>query len=166
VSCSTSSTLVNSKPIIEKRSFNLVEHQVHMIDTYISKIDTKAKATDIFNSEDLIIHGNERKITTDEFKKNIVLKNNSIVRVAYNNHLHNNFIKSKVFYYDKNELVCIKIKEVLPNLQNKSVEYKRTIYIEKNQPISDSDDSNSTVPSNTLVNNGLEYLKDEYSSMR
>ena len=165
MSCSTSSTLVKTAPINDEKTFNLVEQQVHMIDSYISKIDSKVKNNTDFTINDLVIHGNLRIITTDEFRKDVVLKNKSIVRVKYNNHLHNNFIKSNVFYYDKNELVCIKIQDILPNEHNKSTVYKRIIYIKDNYPILDSDTDNLENPINDLVHKGLEYLKDEYSSL-
>ena len=112
ISCKTSSPVVKSeiqKNQNEAASFNLVEHQMHLIDSYISKIDTKANDNKPIDMDELVIHNNVRKITANEFKKDVVLKNKDIVRVKYKNHLHNNFIKSSIFYYDKDELVCIKI---------------------------------------------------------
>ena len=151
-------------PQSENKSTSTIEHHIQLIDTYVSKIDSNSK-NKIETNSNLLIHGNVRKMATDEFKKNITFKNKSIVRVEYNNHLHNNFIKTNSFYYDKNELVCIKIKDFLPNEHNKSAVYKRTIYIKDNQAIQDSDHSNVQNPINELVDRGMEYLKSEYSSL-
>lgn len=151
-------------PQSENKSTSSIEHHIQLIDTYVSKIDSKSN-NKIETNNNLLIHGNVRKMATDEFKKNITFKNKSIVRVEYNNHLHNNFIKTNSFYYDKNELVCIKIKDFLPNEHNKSAVYKRTIYIKDNQAIQDSDHSNVQNPINELVDRGMEYLKSEYSSL-
>tara|TARA_R110001583_G_scaffold100043_2_gene245666 strand:+ start:15630 stop:16064 length:435 start_codon:yes stop_codon:yes gene_type:complete len=139
--------------------------RVHFIDSYISAIDFKAKDSNDLNVDQLKIKGDKRIIATNESEKNIVLKNKAIVRVKYKNHLYNNFIKSKIFYYNKNELVCIKIQEILPNQLNKGTLYKRTIYLQNNKPIADSDISNLTIPSSDLVNLGLQQLKNEYLSL-
>ena len=139
-----------------------VIHKVQFINSYISKIDVKADDSDILNSDKLVIDGDNRIITTDEFKKDIILKNNSIVRVKYKDHLHNNFIKSKIFYYDNNELVCIKIHKILPNNLNEATLYQRTIYIHNQKAISDTDYSDLTDTPDDLVALGQENLKNEY----
>jgi len=141
------------------------KQRIDFIESYISKIDFKAKDNLTLDISSLNINGAKRIITTDESDKNIVIKNNSIVRVRYKNHLHNNFIKSKVFYYDNDELVCIKLIDLLPNELNVVGLRQRTIYIHDNKPISDSDLLSSTDASNELVALGQEYLKNEYSSL-
>ena len=143
----------NSEDVVQK---------VQFINSYISKIDFKADDSDILNSNRLIIDGDNRIITTDEFKKDIILKNNSIVRVKYKDHLHNNFIKSKIFYYDNNELVCIKIHKILPNNLNEATLYQRTIYVHNQKAISDTDYSDLTDTPDDLVTLGQENLKNEY----
>lgn len=139
-----------------------VIQKVQFINSYISKIDFKSGDTDIVNSDMLIINGNQRIITTDEFKKDILLKNNAIVRVKYKNHLYNNFIKSKIFYYNNNELVCIKIHKITPNNLSEATLYQRTIYVHNQKAISDTDNSDLTDTSNELVALGQENLKNEY----
>lgn len=141
------------------------KQRIDFIQSYISKIDFKAKDNLTLDISSLIINGDKRIITTDESDKSVVYKNNSIVRVRYKNHLHNNFIKSKVFYYDNDELVCIKLIDILPNELNEVGLSQRTIYIHDNKPISDSDLLSSTDASNELVALGQEFLKNEYQSL-
>ncbi|MBN4082999.1 hypothetical protein JYT50_01290 [bacterium AH-315-A23] len=149
----------------EKKSSQNIEQQIHIIKSYISRIDSKINADTKLDLDELLIHGDTNKITADEFKMNVVLRNNSIVRVKYNNHLHHNFIKSKIFYYLKNELVCIRIQEILPNQHNKGALYQRTIYLKNNKPIADSDELDTNYTANDLVNLGYENLKIEYSTL-
>lgn len=141
------------------------KQRIDFIQSYISKIDFKAKDNLTLDISSLIINDDKRIITTDESDKSVVYKNNSIVRVRYKNHLHNNFIKSKVFYYDNDELVCIKLIDILPNELNEVGLSQRTIYIHDNKPISDSDLLSSTDASNELVALGQEFLKNEYQSL-
>jgi len=141
------------------------KQRIDFIESYISKIDFKAKDNLTLDIGSLNINGDKRIITTDESDKSVVYKNNSIVRVRYKNHLHNNFIKSKVFYYDNDELVCIKLIDILPNELNEVGMHQRTIYIHDNKPISDTDLSSSIHTSDDLVVLGQEYLKNEYSSL-
>jgi hypothetical protein len=167
VSCNSTSSLTK---IIEnkKSTTSFLDQKVDIIDSYISKIDFKANDLEKFNIEELdelVINCNKRIITTDESDKNIVLKNKSIVRVKYKDHLYNNFIKSKVFYYDNDDLICIKIYEILPNNFNKATLYQRTIYVYNNLPISDSDESNQANSAQHFVTLGHEYLKNEYLSL-
>lgn len=171
VSCNSTSSFTEIKPaLIENKNSTspFVGQKMDVIDSYISKIDFKANDFDKFNIEELdelVIQGNKRIITTNESDKNIVLKDKSIVRVKYKDHLHNNFIKSKVFYYDNDDLICIKVFEILPNNINKATLYQRTIYIYNNQPISDSDELNQANSAQQLVTLGHEYLKKEYLSL-
>ena len=164
---STFSIIENHIDIVktEKRITQNIEQQIHSINSYISRIDSKIKDDPKLEITDLSIHGNERRITTDVFKKNVIIRNNSIVRVKYNNHLHHNFIKSKIFYYLKNELVCIKIQEILPTKQNNNALYNRTIYIKNNKPIADTDKFSANHSTDELVNLGYENLKIEYSAL-
>jgi len=141
------------------------KQRIEFIESYISKIDFKAKDNLSLDFSSLNINGDKRIITTDESDKSVVYKNNSIVRVRYKNHLHNNFIKSKVFYYDNDELVCIKLIDILPNEFNEVGLRQRIIYIHDNKPISDTDLSSSINTSDDLVALGQEYLKIEYSSL-
>lgn len=168
-SCSSTSTFVgvnnNALNGANGTTINFEKQKIAFINSYISNIDQKATNPENFDISQLEILGNERIITTNESKKDIVLKNQSIVRVQYKDHLYNNFIKSKVFYYDQDELVCIKIIEVLPDSFNKVGVYKRTIYIHDNLPISDSDLSKVADNSLDLVSMGQEYLINEYSSL-
>jgi len=139
---------------------------MHLIDSYISKIDTKANDTNPIDMNELVIHNNVRKITANEFNKDVVLKNKDIVRVKYKNHLHNNFIKSSIFYYDKDELVCIKIKEVIPNQFNKNTLYQRTIYLQNNKPLIDTDQENKKNSTDDLINRGINHLHNEYNTLK
>jgi len=168
-SCTSTSTLIgeNSNTIIktETSTSHFYKQRIDFIESYITKIDFKANDNLTLDINSLSINGDKRIITTDESDKNVVYKNNSIVRVKFKNHLHNNFIKSKVFYYDNDELVCIKLIDILPNELNEVGLRQRTIYIHDNKPISDSDILSSTDVSNELVALGQEYLKNEYQSL-
>jgi len=169
ISCKSSSPIVKtefSNNQNESTSFNLVEHQMHLIDSYISNIDLKAKDNNSIELDELVIHNNVRKITANEFNKDIVIKNKDIVRVKYKNHLHNNFIKSSIFYYDKNELVCIKIKQVIPNQHNKNTLYQRTIYLQDNKPLIDTDQENKKNSTIDLISQGMNHLQIEYDTLK
>jgi hypothetical protein len=171
VSCNSTSSFTEINPeLIENKesTSSFVGQKMNVIDSYISKIDFKANDFEKFNIEvldELVIQGNKRIITTNESDKNIVLKNKSIVRVKYKDHLHNNFIKSKVFYYDNDDLICIKVYEIMPNNFNKAALYQRTIYVYNDQPIADSDKLNQANSAQHLVTLGHEYLKNEYLSL-
>ncbi len=171
MSCNSTSsfTEINPAPNENRKSASsFVGQKMDFIDSYTSKIDFKANDSDKFNVEELdelVIKGDRRIISTNESDKNIVLKNKSIVRVKYKDHLHNNFIKSEVFYYDNDDLICIKIYEILPNNFNKATLYQRTIYVYNDMAISDSDESNKASSAQHLVALGHEYLKKEYLSL-
>lgn len=168
-SCNSASTITEINAAALNNSKNLksaiIEKRMDFIDSYISKIDFKANDINQFNVDELEIQGNKRIITSNKSEKNIVLKNKSIVRVKYKDHLANNFIKSKVFYYDNDALICIKIYEILPNEFNKATLYQRAIYFHDNLPISDSDELNQKNNTESLVFLAQEYLKNEYLSI-
>lgn len=171
ISCNSTSSFTEINPALienKKSTSSFVGQKMDFIDSYTSKIDFKANDFEKFNIEqldELVIQGDKRIITTNESDKNIVLKNKSIVRVKYKDHLYHNFIKSKVFYYDNNELICIKVYEIMPNDFNIATLYQRTIYVYNNQPISDSDELNQANSAQYLVTLGHEYLKNEYLSL-
>ncbi|PKP44880.1 MAG: hypothetical protein CVT95_10320 [Bacteroidetes bacterium HGW-Bacteroidetes-12] len=169
ISCNSTSTITEINPAIIHHGNNsksiIVENKKGFIDYYISKIDFKANDADNINIDELEIHGDKRIITSNESEKNIVLKNKSIVRLKYKDHLANNFIKSKVFYYNNDTLICIKIYEILPDEFNKATLYQRAIYFHNNQLISDSDELNQTNKTQSLVVLAQEYLKKEYLSL-
>lgn len=169
ISCNSTSTFTEVNPALPDNGHNskstIVEKRIDFIDSYISKIDFKANDSNNFNVDELVIHGDRRIITSNESEKNVVLKNKSIVRVKYKDHLANNFIKSKVFYYDSDALICIKIYEILPNEFNKPILYKRAIYFHNNLPISDSDELNQASKTESLVVLAQTSLKNEYLSL-
>lgn len=168
VSCNSTSLLTEINPATSENKISTLcftEERMDFIDSYISKIDFKANDSNQFNVDELEIHGDERIITSNESEKNIVFKKKSIVRVKFKDHLFNNFIKSKVFYYENDELIAIKICEILPNEFNKATLYIRTIYIHNALPISDSDEFNKVNDAQNLVTLGHEYLKNEYHSL-
>lgn len=170
VSCNSTAPLVEVGSVLNERNITAqnisIEEKIEFINSYITKIDFKANDTNNFNLSELIIQGDQRNITENESKKDILLKNNNIVRVKYYDHLYNNFIKSKIFYYNKNELVCIKVIEILPDQSNNVGVAQRTIYVVENQPISDTNvsgmiDEDSTI----LVALGQNSLKNEYNAL-
>jgi len=168
VSCSSTSSFTETNPdILENRSSTstFITQEIDFIDSFIAKIDFKANDSAILSVNELEIQGDQRIITTNESEKNIVLKNNLIVRVKHKDHLANNFIKSKIFYYDNDKLICIKLYEILPNEFNIATLYKRTIYFHNDLPISDSDESNQKNNTESLALLGREYLKNEYLSL-
>ncbi|MDT8418502.1 MAG: hypothetical protein RQ864_11910 [Lutibacter sp.] len=168
-SCSSISTIAEINPAILGKNniseLTMLKNRLNFIDSYISNIDFKANDFNHFNIDELVIQDDKRIITSNESEKNVVYKNKSIVRVKYKDHLVNNFIKSKVFYYDNDELICIKIYEILPNEFNIATLYKRTIYFHNDLPISDSDALNKTNNTQSLATLGREYLKNEYLSL-
>lgn len=169
ISCNTTSLLIGNNIDIENTEISSsinFNHKIQFIDSYITNIDFKTNDFTNISLNDLKINGSKRLITSDESEKKVILKNNSIVKVRYNDHLHNNFIKSKEFYYNNNALVCIKINNILPNNLNKNILHKRVIYIEDNKAILDSEKESDEISSNELVLLGLELLKEEYLSLQ
>jgi hypothetical protein len=167
VSCSSTSSFTETNPdILENKgsTSTFITQKIDFIDSYVSKIDIKANDSGMLSINELEIQGDKRIITTNESEKNIVLKNNFIVRVKYKDHLANNFIKSRIFYYDNDQLICIKFYEILPNEFNIATLYKRTVYFHNDLPISDSDESNQKNNTQSLSLLGHEYLKNEYIS--
>ncbi len=161
ISAQTNESLLNG----DLKSLKNISSNIHKINSYISHIDFKSNNNNAILKNELVINGNERIITANESMKDVVLKDQSIVKVKYKNHLHNNFIKSKIFYYQNDALVCIKIIESIPNRNNVASAYKRTIYVEDNLAIADSDETNLDNTSIELVNLGLVQLKNEYLSL-
>jgi len=151
------------KEEIATTNFN---HTIQFIDSYTSNIDYKTNDFHKNTVHDLKINSNKRIITTNESDKKVILNNKAIVKVRFNDHLHNNFIKCKEFYYSNDALVCIKVNNIIPNKLNKAGLYKRVIYVEDNKAILDSDEQDSDVSSNELVNLGVELLKVEYRSLK
>jgi len=143
-----------------------VHHRIQNIDYYTSNIDYKTKDFYQVTLDDLKINDNKRLITSNESDKKVILKNKAIVKVRYSDHLHNNFIKCKEFYYSNDALVCIKVNNIIPNKLNKAGAYKRVIYVEDNKAISDSDKQDSALSSNELVSLGVELLKEEYLNLQ
>ena len=143
-----------------------VTHRIQHIVSYTSNIDYKSNDFYKNTIDDLKINNNKRHITTNESDKKITLKNKAIVKVRYSDHLHNNFIKSREFYYSNDALVCIKVNNIIPNKLNKADLYKRVIYVEDNKAILDSDLQDSKLSSNTLVSLGVELLKAEYLNLK
>ena len=135
------------------------------LELYISYIDHNSNDITNFSADSLKIDGDKKIITKNESTKKVVLKNNAIVKVRYHEHLKNNLINSKEFYYDNNSLVCIKLNHISPNNLNQLILYQRVIYVEDEVLISDSDEFNSKLPSNELVSLGVDYLKNEYNSL-
>jgi hypothetical protein len=167
-SCSSTSSFTETNAdILENKSLtsNFITQKIDFIDSYVSKIDFKANDSGILNVNELEIQGNKRIITTNESEKNIVLKNDLIVRVKYKDHLANNFIKSSIYYYDNNQLICIKLYEILPNEFNEATLYKRTVYYHNDLPISDSDVMKPEHNTQSLALLGRQYLKKEYLSL-
>lgn len=157
---------MNENYIIKTETSHFNKQRIDFIESYTSKIDFKANDNLVLDINSLRIDGDKRIMNTNESDKNVVYKNNSIVRVKFKDHLHNNFIKSKVFYYDNDELVCIKLIDVLPNELNEVGLRERTIYIHDSKPISESEfSSTNDSPLNELVVMGQEYLKNEYQSL-
>jgi len=168
VSCNSTSSFTEINPAIlddKSSSYAFIMQRMDFIESYISKIDFNDNDSDKLNINELDLQGDKRIITTNQSEKNIVLRNNSIVRVKYKDHLANNFIKSQIFYYDNDKLICIKLYEILPNEFNIATLYKRTIYFHNDFPISDSDVLSQTNNTQTLAILGREYLKNEYLSL-
>lgn len=166
-SCKTSVSLAempNHFSNQKKMNTPILKDKVQNIESYISHIDHNSNDKSNFTTDNLKINGSKRIITENESTKKVILKNKEIVKVKYLEHLKNNFIKSKEFYYNNNSLVCIKLTQILPNKHNQSVLYQRVIYIDDEKLISDSDASNSNISSNDLVTLGVNYLKKEYNN--
>ena len=149
----------------EKRNANFFSERVQNIHSYISNIDYKSNDINNFTSDHLRIDGNKRNITENESTKKVILKNNAIVKVRYKEHLQNNLINSKEFYYNNDSLVYIKLNHISPNHLNQSVLYQRVIYVKDEKSIADSDEFNLELSSNELVSLGIDYLKEEYHNL-
>lgn len=168
VSCNSTSSLTDINPATSENIISascFTEQRMDFIDSYISKIDYKANDLNQLNVNELVILGDKRIITSNESEKNVVFKKKAIVRVKFKDHLYNNFIKSKVFYYENDELIAIKVCEILPNELNLATLYIRTIYIHNNLPISDSDEFNQINDAKNLVVQAGICLKNEYLSL-
>ena len=161
-SCNTISTAVSNG----NTNSNITEQRVNFINSYTSNIDFKSNDTIDYHVNDLKINGHNRIINTNESKKDVVLKNKSIVKVKLNDHLYHNFIKSKSFYYNNDQLVCVKLVEILPNQLNEPTLTKRTIYIHNNRVIADSSLSKLDTHPDEFVNLGKKYLKHEYQTLQ
>jgi hypothetical protein len=168
VSCNSTSSITdigNYYNKTEKFNSDFFTQKVQSINSYVSNVDSKSNDIVSFSANHLKIDGNKRNITENESIKKIILKNNSIVKVRYKEHLQNNLINSKEFYYNNDSLVCIKLNHISPNHLNQAILYQRVIYVKDKKTIADSDEFNSQITSNELVSIGLKSLKDEYHNL-
>jgi len=150
---------------VEETNFNTKnDSYVNFIDSYVSHINISSKDSDSFSEEELKSINISKGFKHNSNQKQVIYRNNEIVKVQYKEYLEHNFIKLKSFYYNQNHLICIKINELLPSKTNKVKKYQRTLYYHNNKLLLDSNQKDKKYNDKNLLNLGLEKLQKEYQT--
>lgn len=141
-----------------------IENYVNGIESFIHHINISTKDSDSISINELKFIKNSHNITINITDKNVTYRNRKIVKVKFRDYLENNFVKVKSFYYDQDELVCVRIYELLPTEDKKTGIYKRILYYKKNKLLLDSNKSDFKYQNEDLLSFGMEKLEKEYQS--
>ena len=152
--------------VVEKveQEVNEIENYVNEIESFIHHINIKTKDSDSISISELKFIKNAYPLTLNITDKNVIFRNKKIVKVKYKDYLESNFIKVKSFYYNRDNLVCVRIYELLPTVEGEGSIYKRVLYYKKNKLLLDSNESDYKYQNTDFLNFGIAKLKEEYQS--
>jgi len=150
---------------VEEANFSAKKSSyLNFIDSYVSHINLASKDRDTFTADEQNSINTAKGFKHNTAQKRVIYRNNEIVKVKYIDFLDHNFIKLKSFYYKQNQLVCIRINELLPSKTQKARIYQRTLYYHNNELLLDSKQKDKKYNNKTLLNLGQEKLQEEYQS--
>ena len=143
---------------------NEIENYVNEIESFIHHINISTKDNDSININELQLFRNAHRISLNVSDKKVIYRNGKIVKAKYKDYLENNFVKVKSFYYNNDNLVCIRIYELLPTEDKKIGIFKKVLYYKENKLLLDSNESSYKYQNVDLLSFGIEKLEEEYQS--
>ena len=101
---------------IEELNFSAKKSSyINFIDSYVSHINKSSNDTDAFTKDNYNSINSRKGFKFNTAKKRVIFRNNDIVKAKYIEVLEHNFIKLKSFYFKDNDLIYIRINEILPS---------------------------------------------------
>ncbi|WP_372746553.1 hypothetical protein [Lutibacter sp.] len=155
--------LSEEKKEIIKKVVN-IERYVNDIDSYIYHINVSTKDYDSISENEILSLTKLGHITKNISEKDITYKNSKIIKVKYRDFLENNFIKVKSFYYDYDNLICVKIYELLPTSTGEGKIYSRKIYYKNDGLLFDTGENDSKYKPAEVLAFGSQKLNLEYQA--
>ncbi|MGV6845043.1 MAG: hypothetical protein ACWA42_02815 [Lutibacter sp.] len=137
---------------------------INFIDSYVNHINLSLNDHDDFSDDEINSINVKKGFKNNTSQKEVIYRNNEIVKVKYREYLDHNFIKMKTFYYNHNHLVCIKINELVPDKKSKVKNYRKTLYYFNDRLVLNANQSDSKYNSSVLLKLANQKLKEEYQS--
>ena len=163
LACKQKKVVVNIIPEPPKEVYDIEEY-VTDIESFVMHINVSTKDFDSISVAELNSIKTSRHFTKNVTQKNLIYRNGKIVKVKYRDFLENNFIKIKSFYYDEDELVCVKIYELLPSISQGAKIYSRKIYYKENSLLYDSNIKDNKYHTKKLLSFATQKLEEEYEA--
>ena len=165
-SCKTKEVVSENNSAEEIKRAELIkkiDSYVNGVDSYVYHINATSKDFDSISIDELKWFRKSNHITKHVSEKNKTLYKNKIIKLKKKESLENNFVKLKAFYYDNDDLVCVKIYEIFPSraLEEEKI-YQRNLYYNNKELILDSKKSDTKYQTKELLDAGLEQLNEEY----
>ncbi|SDX48688.1 hypothetical protein SAMN05444411_10640 [Lutibacter oricola] len=166
VSCKTKVVEPDPNELIKRELVKKIDNYVNGVDSFVYHVNASSKDFDSISVDELKNFKKKKRITKNVSEKNTTFYRQKIVKVKHKDYLENNFVKLKAFYFDEDELVCIKIYELFPSeeISSKAKVYKRVLYFKKNELLLDSSNKDEKYETNELLNFGVAQLEEEYQS--
>lgn len=144
-----------------------IDNYVNGVDSYVYQINASSKDFDSISVDELKWFRKSHHITKHISEKNKTFYKNKIIKLKKKESLENNFVKLKAFYYDNDDLVCVKIYEIFPSreLEEDKV-YQRNLYYNNKKLILDSKESDAKYQTKELLDIGFEKLQEEYHQLK
>lgn len=167
LSCKTTETIEvvdveakNKTELIKK-----IDNYVNGVDSYVYHINASSKDFDSISIDELKWFRKSNHITKHISEKNKTFYKNKIIKLKQKESLENNFVKLKAFYFDNDDLVCVKVYEIFPSkeLEEEKI-YQRNLYYNNKKLILDSKKSDTKYKTEDLLEAGLEQLNEEYQN--
>lgn len=168
VSCKTKVVVPDPNDLIKKELVIKIENYVNGVDGFVYHINASSKDFDSISVDELKHFKKKKVLTKNISEKNTTFYRQKVVKVKQKDYLENNFVKLKAFYFDEDDLVCIKIYELFPSGEdNDDVRiYKRRLYFKDKKLLLDSSEGEDEGKSEIedLLSFGVTQLEQEYQS--
>lgn len=166
VSCKTKVVVSNSNDLIKKELVKKIDNYVNGVDGFVYHINASSKDFDSISVDELKNFKKKKILTKNVSEKNTTYYRQKVVKFKHKDYLENSFVKLKAFYFDEDDLVCVKIYELFPSGEdNNDIKvYKRRLYFKEKELLLDSSKEEGKSEINELLNFGVDQLEKEYQS--
>ena len=166
VSCKSKKVGPDPNELRKKELVKKIDNYIDGVDGFVYHINASSKDFDSISVNELKDFKKKKIITKNITEKNTTFYRQKIVKVKHKDYLENNFVKLKAFYFDNDDLVCIKIYELFPSEENTDEVRvnKRRIYFKQNELLLDSSEKDEKMETIELLNFGVAQLVAEYQS--